>query len=288
MTQPRQLSRRQLLKLSASALLTAGLWPGRLKAEGDGAAADFWFCVANDLHFLDEKCAPFFENVVSKMKGTGKKLEFCLLAGDLADIGREKPLTGLRDAFKVLDIPLHAVPGNHDWHEAADRTPYEQVFPKQLNYSVEYKSWQVIGLDSTENKRVQNTNIQPDTFRWLTQALPKLDKTRPMIVFTHFPLAPGAKMRPVNADELLGQFKEYNLQAVFCGHYHGFTESKLSQCVITTNRCCSRLRSNHDNTKEKGFFLCHAKDGHLEREFVQVNQVQGRGDAENKGAGPGT
>lgn len=38
-----------------------------------------------------------------------------------------------------------------------------------------------------------------------------------------------------------------------------------------TNRCCSFTVRNHDRTQpEKGYFLCHAKDGKVRREFVAV------------------
>jgi len=30
-------------------------------------------------------------------------------------------------------------------------------------------------------------------------------------------------------------------------------------------------RQNHDGSKEKGYFLCHARDGKIERKFVQLN-----------------
>jgi hypothetical protein len=43
--------------------------------------------------------------------------------------------------------------------------------------------------------------------------------------------------------------------------------------VFTTNKCCSISRGNHDGTKEKGYFLCRAKEGRIEREFVEVKPV---------------
>ena len=75
---------------------------------------------------------------------------------------------------------------------------------------------------------------------------------------------------PHSADELLLRFKEHNLQAVFNGHFHGFTERKLGRVTLTTNKCCSISRENHDGTKEKGYFLCTAKDGKVTREFAEV------------------
>ena len=66
-------------------------------------------------------------------------------------------------------------------------------------------------------------------------------------MLTHFPLGEGVKMRPKNADDLLKRFLEFNLRAVYSGHYHSFTEKKLvfgprtrmmgAPLVLTFKRC---------------------------------------------------
>ena len=65
-------------------------------------------------------------------------------------------------------------------------------------------------------------------------------------------------------------FRDHNLRAVFGGHFHGYTERKLGAVTLTTDKCCSLRHPNHDGTKEKGYFLCHARDGKIERKFVEV------------------
>src|SRR5947207_15472397 len=75
-----RLTRRELLRRSAGTLLTAGLWPGVLRAEGEGSAGEFRFLVVNDVHYLKEACGKWFEGVLRKMKR--EKIDFCLLAGD--------------------------------------------------------------------------------------------------------------------------------------------------------------------------------------------------------------
>src|SRR5687767_7505894 len=84
-----QLSRRQALRTIAGtgALLSAGLWPGALKAaDAKGGESAFRFVVANDLHYFDDKCGPFFEQVAKQIKQTpGGKPDFILLGGDLSD-----------------------------------------------------------------------------------------------------------------------------------------------------------------------------------------------------------
>ena len=51
------------------------------------------------------------------------------------------------------------------------------------------------------------------------------------------------------------------LQGVFGGHYHAYTEKEFHGTPVVTGRCCSRLRGNHDGTKEKGWWSLSASAG---------------------------
>jgi hypothetical protein len=209
-------------------------------------------------------------------------------------------LAGARDALKVLGLPTYTVIGNHDYlsdkpsssakggtnappmfaprdprsdprggRAMANRAAYNALFPGQINYAFEHRGWQFVGLDTSQGLRYEKTVIQDPTIGWLRANLRKLDKTLPTVIFTHFPLGPTVRYRPLNADNLLEYFKPYNLQAVFCGHFHGFTERRLGDTTLTTNRCCALKRTNHDGTKEKGYFVCTASEGRISREFVE-------------------
>ncbi|HEY7118694.1 MAG TPA: hypothetical protein VH475_19040, partial [Tepidisphaeraceae bacterium] len=89
------------------------------------------------------------------------------------------------------------------------------------------------------------------------------------LLVTHFPQGPKVTNRSLNADDLLDRFKPYNLAGVFGGHYHAYTATTVRDIPIKTNRCCSLKRSNHDGSKEKGYFLCSAKEGKVTPTFVQ-------------------
>lgn len=259
-----------MLHLSAGALLGAGVWPGSLGAE-ERAEEEFHFLVVNDLHHIDKRCSRFVEGVLEKMKAHKEKIDFCLIAGDLGEDGKNEELAPVRDLFKTLGMPIYVVIGNHDYGPKDDRKPFEELFPKSLNYYFEHRGWQFLGLDTSDGVRYTKTAIQPATLRWLDDTLPKLDQKRPTVIFTHFPLGPKVTHRPTNADELLDRFKPFNLQAALSGHFHGFTERQVGDITLTTNRCCSFSKNNHDGTKEKGYFLCQAKDGKVRRTFIQVN-----------------
>jgi predicted MPP superfamily phosphohydrolase len=267
------LTRREWLRLSAraGALLSLGVWPGRLRGANAPATDDFTFIAVNDLHALEPACRPWFDEVVRQMKRSAPDAAFCLLGGDLSDTGTPEQLTLIKNSFTALGIPCHAVVGNHDYLSPTDRSAYERIFPAQINYGFNRHGWQVVGLDSSEGQKWQATRISPTTLLWVDQHLPKLDPARPTILFTHFPLGAGVVARPRNADDLLQRFYGVNLQAVFCGHFHGFTERPFRHALATTDRCCSRVRSNHDGTPEKGWFACEAVNGEIRRRFVEFH-----------------
>ena len=259
-----------MLTMSASTLLTLGLWPGALRAEGTGNSGRFHFIVANDIHFMSDRCAAFLERVLEKAKA-GPKPDFCLLAGDLTDHGKASEFTAVKESFQRLGTPCCPVIGNHDYLKQNDRSDYETVFPGRLNYHFEHQGWLVVGLDSTEGLKYNNTAIHSSTLQWLDDNLPKLDKKSPLVLFTHFPLGENVIYRPSNTDAVLERLRGHNLRAVFSGHYHAFTERHAGEITLVTNRCCSISRANHDNSKEKGFFLCEAKEGVVTRTFVEVD-----------------
>ncbi|MBM3876002.1 MAG: hypothetical protein FJ386_04685 [Verrucomicrobia bacterium] len=264
------ISRRRAAGLSAGALLSLGLWPGRLRAADNGKGGEFTFIVVNDLHYLDKKCEPWFAAMVRQMKATEPRPEFALVVGDLCEHGTPGQLGPVRDVLNSIGISYNTVIGNHDWTAPGDRKAYDKFFPDSTNYNLSHRGWQFIGLDSSDGPKASGVSVQAHTLRWLDDALPRIKKDLPTVVFTHFPFGVLTPYRVVNADAVLERFKELNLVAMFNGHFHGFTERPHGGTMITTNRCCAFSRANHDRTKEKGYFLCRAKDGKIARQFVEV------------------
>lgn len=269
---PRGITRREAVRtLSLATLLAMGAWPGALRARDKAprATEPFRFAVINDTHYRTPECGPWLARVVEQMRA--ERPEFCLMVGDLVDVGTRENHVALRDVFAQLGVPVHVVLGNHDYATQEDRRAFEDIHPQCLNYRFERRGWQFIGLDSTEGVHWQNTRIPVATLRWVANEAPNIDRDQPLVLFTHFPLAAGVKMQPLNADALLEPFRDHNVQAVFNGHFHGFTEHTFQHATVTTNRCCGRVVDNHDGTHEKGFFVCDARDGRIERRFVPLN-----------------
>ena len=260
------IGRRTFWRRSAAAL-GAGLLSGQARAE-NVAEADFEFLAFNDPHFQDlEHCPAWFEKLFAAMRASAPRAAFALLAGDLTQDASAAEFEGLKKLFPLLKAPVLVTPGNHDVN-AAGLDNYSQAFPNTLNYATEQCGWQVIGLDSTDGEASEKTRIKPETLAWLDAHLPQLDARKPTILFTHFPLGAGLQYRPAKAGDVLKRFAKFNLQAVFCGHFHGYSETLFNNAALTTGRCCARSRGNHDGSPLKGWFVCSAQKGRIARRFV--------------------
>src|SRR5436305_6944189 len=116
-------TRRRSLR-SAAGIVVAGL-SGAWAWEARAADEPFAFLVVNDVHAFDERCGPWLARAVALMKAQPEKPEFCLLVGDLSENGTPDQLAITRDTFRALGLPVHVVPGNHDYRAPGDRKAYD-------------------------------------------------------------------------------------------------------------------------------------------------------------------
>jgi 3',5'-cyclic AMP phosphodiesterase CpdA len=256
------MNRRQFLNRFPVA---AGAFALPLRAvHGDAALAGterFRFAVLNDLHHDSPECDAWFTRLVDSVGAEAP--DFCILAGDLANVGLESSLLAVRDHFARLECPVYTVPGNHDCDVEETTRLYSKVFPDRLNYRFRHKGWQFIGLDTTDGKEWQDTRISSQTLEWLDKEVPRLEAELPSVVFTHFPLAAPIHMASLNAGEVWKRLAPLNIRAAFCGHFHG-QHTVIFPPLVTTNVCCARVRGNFDGDPRKGFWMVEAgPDGKL-------------------------
>jgi 3',5'-cyclic AMP phosphodiesterase CpdA len=262
-------TRRQALGRLA-ALLAAGLWPGALRAAAAGARVEeFTFVVANDFHHFEAACDPWFTALfrqIAAHEGVG----FCLGLGDLAHKGSPGSIAAVIQLAEKAGLTFPVTPGNHDNDVEENTAIFQRVVRRPLNYYFEHRGWQFVVIDSTEGKKWGKTQVQPATLAWLDAELPKLDRARPLVLATHFPLASSTPLCPLNAEDVLARFVNHNLRLVLGGHHHGRTEVARGNYALVTNACCSRVADNHDGTKTKGYWLCRTQaDGMVRRNFVE-------------------
>jgi hypothetical protein len=266
-------SRRDFILRSAGAAAAACLWPWKtFSADAPAGGGSFDFIAVNDLHFTDPKlCPPWFEKVFAAMRASAPAAEFMIVSGDLTQDCTAEQFGGMRALFPLLKMPVRVTPGNHDVTENGGRRDlYEQHFPGTTNYAFEHRGWQFFSLNSVESRAAENTKIPADTLAWLDDNLKKADRARPTVISTHYPLGAGMIRRPKNADALLDRFRGFNVRHIFNGHWHGYSEMLVRDATVTTDRCCSRFRDNHDGSPLKGWFVCTAQQEKITRRFVTV------------------
>lgn len=250
------------------------LSPGHLVTP---SSATFTFAVAHDLHYRDARCGDWLRRVTDHLHALRPRPAFLVLAGDLSEDGTAEQLTAVRRLFAPLPMPVKLLIGNHDYTVDGDRSAYEAICGPQLNYRFDHGGCQFLALDTTPGRAVYRTRIAAATLDWVDAALPALSRERPTIIVTHFPLGRNW-LRPLNADRLLERFREHRLAATFSGHWHGITERQQGSIHLSTGRCCSWWRENHDGSGEKGYTLCEVArrpssggmDWTVEHRFVPV------------------
>jgi 3',5'-cyclic AMP phosphodiesterase CpdA len=270
------ISRRQAFAVGARTILASSL-PGALCLGGlaKGApwrAEQFRFLVVNDLHVMGPSCAAWLGHMARHLRAQLDDVDFCLALGDLAHDGTPEQLLLARRALDGFGMPVYTVIGNHDHMHPNGRKTYEQLFPRRINYHFDHKGWQFVGLDSTLGPMWERPfPVQPHSMHWLETTLPQLDRSKPTVLFTHFPLGPGVSCQSTNAREVLGLFSGHNLTNAFSGHVHRRTQRRLEGVLLTTNHCFSFREPNHDGIEEKAYLVCRANaDGTIDQHLVEV------------------
>jgi predicted MPP superfamily phosphohydrolase len=205
--------------------------PSSQPAAGPAASAPFVF-----IHTSDPELGP------PDLPGTAKRLEqlaeranrigaaFVLITGDLVRNGNHKAqLKALDDALKRFNMPVKAVPGNHDDLPAFRKRfgPEDGVFT--------YDNCVFVCLDSND--------LSPARLSWLEQSLksacqeptaregpPSRREGPPSAREGPFRQTPSAAARahlfvamhhPPEGDKRLDElFVRYGVEAVLCGHVH--------------------------------------------------------------------
>ena len=262
------ISRREILRLGVAAASGALLKPlGGLAATRQ--TGGFTFVVLNDLHYRDDRCGPWFERVVQSIRTLRPQPAFVMLAGDLSESGAPGQLGAVREIFRPLPMPVHSVVGNHDCDEAGDFSAYKKLYGSRLDYRFDLDDCQFLAFDSTQGPDVYRTRISTDTLAWLDRTLPSVSRTKPLVILTHFPLGRNW-LRPVNAHLVIELLAGHNFQAALGGHWHGLTEHDEHGIHLSTNRCASWWRENHDGSPLKGYALCSVRSGAVTHEFRAV------------------
>jgi len=190
------------------------------------------FVVMSDLHLVGEGAlsmgldtAERLEQAVACVNARYADADFCVLAGDLADLGQEAAYHRLQRITKGIAIPTYITLGNHD-----DRPTFLNVFgvdmaaeTGKVDHVIDAKGYRIIVLDSSEPGRVDGvlTAVQMD---WLRARLAEAGD-RPVIVVLHH----NANALHIEADNIkllddapfIAALKTHrDIRQVIAGHVH--------------------------------------------------------------------
>lgn len=190
------------------------------------------FVVMSDLHVMPEgelsmtlDTGARLERAVDAVIARHGDADFCVLAGDLADLGQPAAYQRLKTILDRLPIPVHITLGNHD-----DRAAFIEVFGNsclaetgKVDKVVDIKGYRIIILDSSELGRVDGV-LDEDQIDWLHTRLVEAME-RPVIVILHHNANAlhirSDEIRILDPDAFIAALKTHpDIRQVIAGHVH--------------------------------------------------------------------
>ena len=204
------------------------------------------FVVMSDLHVMPRgelsmtlDTGARLEQAVNAVVERYADADFCILAGDLADLGQPQAYEHLKAIIARLPIPVHITLGNHD-----NRPAFLDVFGAdfaietgKVDKVIDIKGYRIILLDSSEPGRVDGV-LEAAQLDWLRARLAEaLD--RPVIVVLHH----NANALHIRSDDIrilepaafIEALKTHpDIRQVIAGHVHVTSTASWHGMPFTT------------------------------------------------------
>jgi 3',5'-cyclic AMP phosphodiesterase CpdA len=189
----------------------------------------------SDLHVRSGRAFAFnaadsstiLEKTTAHIAGMNPAPDCVVITGDLAEQGEQNAYDFMRAAFGALDVPVYAVPGNHDNRDRMKDTlrafcPVDPDIAPYICYAIEDYPLRLIMLDSSKPGS-HSGHLHGPVAHWLEKKLAEKPDA-PTLVFMHhppFPSAMGLMDEPFQGAERLAAILRANPQArLCCGHLH--------------------------------------------------------------------
>jgi 3',5'-cyclic AMP phosphodiesterase CpdA len=196
------------------------------------------FVVLSDLHLVKEGALSHGLDTTDRLRAGVAAVnarhadaDFCVLAGDLADLGEVEAYGRLKDCLADLRVPLHITIGNHD-----DRDTFLAVFGAAhaaetgfVDRVIDAGGQRVILLDSAVTGQ-HGGRLEPAQLDWLAARLAEVPNT-PVIVILHHHANPlytrVDQIMLENGPALVAVLKTHpQVRQVIAGHVH-YTSTAL-------------------------------------------------------------
>ncbi|MFH1743304.1 MAG: metallophosphoesterase [bacterium] len=243
------LSRRDLLKCAGA---FCALPVSTVELAFAGTHEKFTFAYISDAHIQHIQGTKFVHNwdrglirAVAETNLLNPKPDFVMFGGDLAQLGKKEELDHGAEMLSKLNYEVHCVMGEHDYYLDLGKYWSELYGPHfyswdhkgvhfiTLNSVLTYDQWTHERWPTAEQRMLEmagldNPNGSPfmvgeDQRKWLGEDLEKVDKTTPIVLFSHSPIQKiykGWNFWTEDAEEIQAMLHPFDNVTVIYGHVH--------------------------------------------------------------------
>ena len=182
-----------------------------------------------------------FEKVVQASLTEHPDADFMVLTGDISQNGKEQSYRQLTAVIETIDIPVFAVPGNHDSPQFL-----QNIFddcPGQSICVVNRFHYPLV-LISSWKRGAHQGEVSAQSLQQLASYLDTCKHSLVIMGIHHPPVQTGSEWLDLlgleNKRELLGLLSNYNLNIIMlCGHIHQELEvySSNLKVMVTPSTC---------------------------------------------------
>ncbi|MBD2580468.1 metallophosphoesterase [Oscillatoria sp. FACHB-1406] len=196
----------------------------------------------------DLQTAASFQAVIQRLQQLEPQPDILLLTGDLSQDMTPESYQHLCDELKFLDIPIYALPGNHDDLDTMAKVLKKSSISLQNEFTV--SNWQFLLLNSTIPDREEGY-LSAETLTWLEQKLQQNRDRFIIIALHHPPIAVTPKWEKSmlqNADDLFAILDcAPQVKLVLFGHIHQAFEREREEILyLGTPSTCQQFDENDE------------------------------------------
>lgn len=211
-------------------------------------------------------------NAVRHLNGLDPRPDLVLLSGDLVDTGTEAEYEMLLRLLAPLEVPVRAIPGNHD-HRGRFRTAFaaDGYVPAAgpINYVCELDDLRIVALDVTV-PGLHHGQFDEKAAQWLHCTLEGQRERMTLLMMHQPPFETGVPYLDAyscRGGERLAQLlrRHPQVERVLCGHVHRHMQLRFGGTLLctapsTTTAIALALRPDAEpqsNVEPPGFLLHH-------------------------------
>ncbi|MHC5011729.1 MAG: metallophosphoesterase [Planctomycetota bacterium] len=257
-------SRRDFLKGAGATALASAVPMSLVELAFADPAETFRFAYISDAHIQHIEGTKFVRNwdrglirAVAETNLLDPKPDFVVFGGDLAQLGTKPELDHGAGILAELKYPIRYVMGEHDYYLDLGAYWSELVGPHWysfdhkgvhfvvLNSILTYDEWTHERWPSAEQRMLEmagldNPNGSPFMVgeaqrAWLKQDLDRVDKSTPLVVFSHSPLQKlykGWNFWTEDAEEVQALLHPFETVTVIYGHVHQIQYNQIGNITF--------------------------------------------------------